>query len=122
VPIRISDNRTVTMKDYGRVNIPEKELAKGLRDVFKQMEKQFGPIQYEPIIKDYVPFVRQGLHDCGFCSIQQLNINGVTIDIDISFRVDSPQPALNIAVFANGKLAPEYGLVNPYFVAAEEAS
>ena len=117
VPVSVTDYRRHSARNYGRIDVSKYALEQGLKEVFEQMQQRFGPFDYEPIIKDYSPLIRQGLYQSGFCSIQHLNIAGATIDIDIFFRVDQPQPSMNMEVFIDGQLEPTFGLVNPYYIA-----
>ena len=102
---------------YGRVEIPQSELASGLRSVFAQMSHAYGPIDPEPVIRDYVASIEDALEQRGYCQIKKLSINGLTVDLDIYFLVDESPARLNIDAFVEGSLKPTFRSVNRYWVA-----
>ena len=118
VPISVTDHRRVRAGNYGRIDLTQQQLTKGLTQVFKQMEQRYGPFGYRSIVRDYVPLIRQGLYTSGYCSLQKLHILDKTVDIDIYFRVNQPQPTLYVDVLIDGQIEPAFGLANAYYVAA----
>ena len=102
---------------YGRVEIPQGELANGLRSLFAQMSHAYGPIDPEPVIRDYVALIEDALEQRGYCQIKKLSINGLTVDLDIYFLVDESPARLNIDAFVEGSLKPTFRSVNRYWVA-----
>ena len=119
VPIANIDKRTELANRLGRIDMPAEELELGLGRAFQRLASLVGEIDYQPIVKDYVPVIRKSLYDSGFCGIRKLNLNGTTVDMDISFRIDHSPPTLNIEVFINGETQPTFTLVNRYLVTTQ---
>ena len=113
-PITVADHRQIMVTHYSRIDIQEEDLAQGLEELFGQLVPRLGPIQVEPIVKDYVPMIRQALYRTGYCSVQKLNINGTTVDIDVYFRTDQTQPILTIDAYLEGAVTPSYTVLNRY--------
>jgi len=86
ITIQITDDRSINPSNYSRIEIPQEHLESGLRELLKKMSEQMGPIEVEAIVQNYSPIVQEGLYRSGYCSIQKLNINGSTVDIDVYFR------------------------------------
>lgn len=118
LPIRVSDQRQILVdsSEYGRIDIGIDDLKAGLRDIFAQVAQKTGPIDAEPIIMDYTPIIRQALYNTGYCSIQKLNINDRTVDIDVYFRTNQTQPALTIDAYLDGEITPAFSVVNQYYI------
>ncbi len=99
---------------FDRVDLPEDYVQEGLRQVFDQLAKKYGPFHSEGLIKDYSPLILQGLRHNGICSIQKLNIQGNTVDVDIYF-IGEPKPArLVLQTYLNGQLNPEITLASNF--------
>lgn len=113
-------NSTANTQDrYGRIDIQQTEIAGGLRQVFVRLDQRFGPFDYETIIQDYTPLICQGLGRDGFCRVQRLNLNGVTVDMDIFFQIDRSPAALIIDTFIEGDELPAFSMVNGYHIVSE---
>ena len=122
LPIEVSDYRAVSMPSggYGRIEISTDDLEQGMTEILAQMAQRTGPIHVEPIVKDYTPVIQQALYNTGYCSIQKLNINNFTVDIDVYFSDSQPYPALMIKAFLNGEVEPAFTVVNRYYVSAAQ--
>jgi hypothetical protein len=120
IPVQVTDYRqiSVSSSDYGRIDISMDDLEHGLTEILAQVAQRTGPVHAEPIVKDYAPVVQQALYNTGYCSIQRLNINDFTVDIDVYFSVKQSHPALMITAYINGEVAPAYSVVNQYYVSA----
>ena len=119
VPIANIDKRTELTNRLGRIDIPAEDLELGLGRAFGRLAGLVGEIDYQPLLKDYVPVIRKSLYDSGFCGIRKLNLNGTTVDMDISFRIDHSPPTLNIEVFIDGETQPSFTLVNRYLITTQ---
>ncbi len=119
VPIANIDKRTELTNRLGRIDMPAEELELGLGRAFGRLASLVGDIDYQPLVKDYVLVIRKSLYDSGFCGIRKLNLNGTTVDMDISFRIDHSPPTLNIEVFIDGETQPTFTLVNRYLVTTQ---
>lgn len=106
-------------RQYGPVDISEEDLAEGLGEAFDKMSDRLGPINSEPIIRDYIPLIRKGLYENGYCRIQRLNINGSTVDMDIKFMVREVPVQLRIDVYLDGSAKPALMVANNYYVLAK---
>ena len=115
ITIQITDQRSIKPTNYSRIEIPQEHLAAGLRELLKKMSEQMGPIQVESIVQNYTPIVQEGLYRSGYCSIQKLNINGSTVDIDVYFRTGTTQPVLIIEAYLQGGVRPSFSVANHYF-------
>jgi len=99
---------------FDRVDLPEDYVQEGLRQMFGQLAKRYGEFDSEALIKDYSPLIQQGLRHNGICSIQRLNIQGNTVDVDIYF-IGEPKPArLVLQTYLNGQLKPEVTLASNF--------
>ena len=119
VPITTIDQRKLDYEQLGRIDIAQEELEMGLSRLFEQLIRHTGPVNYQPIIKDYIPVIQKGLYYSGFCGIRKLNLNSATVDIDIYFRIDTKPPALRIEAYLNGSTRPAVILANHYNVTAQ---
>lgn len=119
VPITTIDQRKLDFEQLGRIDIAQEELEMGLSRLFEQIGQHTGSVNYQPIIKDYIPAIQKGLYYSGFCSIRKLNLNSSTVDIDIYFRIDSEPAALRIEAYLNGSTRPAVTLANHYNVTAQ---
>ena len=119
VPIETTTITSSMDQPYSRVDIPLEDLEEGLDRIFRQISKKFGPVDYEPLIKDYLPQIRQGLHRSGYCGIRKLNINGKTVDIDIYFDTLQEPALLHIKVYEGGQTASAISLVKNYYITSE---
>ena len=115
IPIQITDYRSINPKHYSRIEVPQVHLESGLRELLKKMSEQMGPIEAEAIVQNYSPIVQEGLYRSGYCSIQKLNINGSTVDIDVYFRTKGAQPVLIIEAYLQGGVRPSFSVSNHYF-------
>ena len=115
ITIQITDYRAINPTNYSRIEIPQEHLASGLRELLQKMSEQMGPIEVEAIVQNYSPIVQEGLYRSGYCSIQKLNINGSTVDIDVYFRTGVTQPVLIIEAYLQGGVRPSYSVANHYF-------
>ena len=116
IPITTIDQRKLDFEQLGRIDIAEEELEMGLSRLFEQISQHTGPVNYQPILKDYIPAIQKGLYYNGFCSIRKLNLNSATVDIDIYFRIDTKPAALRIEAYLNGSTSPSVTLANHYQV------
>ncbi len=118
--VNITNQRKIVMSPevYGRIDIKEEDLNLGMAELFVNLSKELGPIHYDPIIKDYAPMIQQALYNSGYCSIQKLNINGTTVDIDVYFKTDQPQPMLTIEAYLNGASQPIHVVTNQFYMTA----
>ena len=114
VPIKNIYPKDLDPSRLGRIDIPPEDLALGLNRAFQRLSTQLGVIDYQPIVQDYVPLIRTSLYKSGFCGIRRLNLNGATVDMDISFLIDQTPAALRIDVFIDGNTQPAFSLVNRY--------
>ena len=119
LPIINTEQQNSVTGRLGRVDVPAEDLEIGLIQVFQHLERQVGVFDYQPLIQDYVPLIHKSLYDSGFCGIRKLNLNGTTVDMDISFRIDHSPPTLNIEVFIDGETQPTFTLVNRYLVTTQ---
>ena len=119
VPITTIDQRKLDYEQLGRIDIAQEELEPGLTRLFEQICQHTGSVNYQPIIKDYLPAIQQGLYYSGFCSIRKLHLNSSTVDIDIYFRIDSEPAALRIEAYLNGSTRPTVTLANHYNIAKQ---
>jgi len=119
VPITTIDQRKLDFEQLGRIDIAQEELEMGLSRLFEQISQHTGPVNYQPIIKDYIPAIQKGLYYNGFCSIRKLNLNSATVDIDIYFRIDTKPAALRIEAYLNGSTRPSVTLANHYSITAQ---
>ena len=103
----------------GRIDLPQKDLESGLTSTFQRLSQQIGPLDYQPIVQNYAPLVRKSLYNNGFCGIRRLNLNGVTIDLDIYFLIDITPATLNIDVYLDGSTRPTFTLTNKYLVSSQ---
>ena len=115
ITIQITDQRSIKPTNYSRIEIPQAHLEAGLRELLKKMSEEMGPIEVESIVQNYSQIVQEGLYRSGYCSIQKLNINGSTVDIDVYFRTGSTQPVLIIEAYLEGGIRPSYSVANHYF-------
>ena len=119
-PIPIAVNHlTPDPERLGRIDLPQKDLELGLNQTFQRLAQQIGDLDYQPMVKDYAPLVRKSLYHNGFCGIRRLNLNGVTIDLDIYFLVDKTPATLNIDVYIDGSTSPVFTLTNKYLISAD---
>jgi len=116
VPITTIDQRKLDFEQLGRIDIAQEELEMGLSRLFEQLIQHTGPVNYQPIIKDYIPIIQKGLYYSGFCGIRKLNLNSATVDIDIYFRIDKKPASLRIEAYLNGSTRPAVTLANHYNV------
>ncbi len=119
VPITTIDQRKLDFEQLGRIDISREELEMGLSRLFEQISLHTGPINYQPIMKDYIPAIQKGLYYNGFCSIRKLNLNSATVDIDIYFRIDMNPAELRIEAYLNGSTRPAVMLANRYSITAQ---
>ena len=119
IPITTIDQRKLDFEQLGRIDIAQEELEMGLSRLFEQLIQHTGPVNYQPIIKDYIPIIQKGLYYSGFCGIRKLNLNSATVDIDIYFRIDKKPAALRIEAYLNGSTRPAVTLANHYNVTAQ---
>jgi len=119
VPITTIDQRKLDFDQLGRIDIAQEELEMGLTRLFEQLIQHTGPVNYQPIIKDYIPIIQKGLYYSGFCGIRKLNLNSATVDIDIYFRIDKKPAALRIEAYLNGSTRPAVTLANQYSITAQ---
>jgi hypothetical protein len=119
VPITTIDQRKLDFEQLGRIDIAQEELETGLSRLFEQISQHTGPVNYQPIIKDYIPAIQKGLYQSGFCGIRKLNLNSSTVDIDIYFRIDTKPAVLRIEAYLNGSTCPMVTLANQYNVTAQ---
>ena len=115
ITIQVTDQRSINPTNYSRIEIPQEHLEAGLSELLRKMSEQLGPIESESIIQNYSPIIQEGLYRSGYCSIQKLNINGSTVDIDVYFRTGKTQPVLIIDAYLQGGLRPSYSVANHYF-------
>ena len=116
VPITTIDQRKLDFEQLGRIDIAREELELGLSRLFEQISQHTGPVNYQPILKDYIPAIQKGLYHNGFCSVRKLNLNSATVDIDIYFRIDTQPAALRIEAYLNGSTRPTVTMANHYQV------
>jgi hypothetical protein len=114
----VTANRKVATTDYQRIEIPPEALGQGLRELFRQFSEHHGYVNSEPIIKDYTPIIRDALYRTGYCSVQKLNLNDVSVDIDVYFHTEQALPELTIDAFLQGAATPAYRVSNHYYVTA----
>ncbi len=114
----VTANRKVATMDYQRIEIPDQALGQGLRELFRQFSEDHGYVNSEPIIKDYTPIIRVALYRTGYCSVQKLHVNDVSIDIDVYFHTEQALPELTIDAFLHGAATPAYRVSNHYYVTA----
>jgi len=115
---QVTTNRRVATTDYQRIEIPPEVLGQGLRELFRQFSEQHGYVNSERIIKDYTPIIREALYRTGYCSVQKLNLNDVSVDIDVYFHTEQALPELTIDAFLQGATTPAYRVSNHYYVTA----
>ena len=115
ITIQITDYRAINPTHFSRIEIPQEHLATGLRELLKKMSEEMGPIEVEMIVQNYSQIVQEGLQRSGYCSIQKLNINGMTVDIDAYFRTKDTQPVLIIEAYLQGGVRPSFSVSNHYF-------
>jgi hypothetical protein len=101
---------------YGCIDIPEEYIAAGLGELCQRLSQSLGSVNPEPVIRNYAAQVRQGLYQSGVCSLQKLNINGATVDINVYFLPDRKPPTLRMEAYANGNAEPQAILASHYFI------
>jgi hypothetical protein len=108
-----------TKAPYGRIDIPESYLANGLGELCLQLSQTCGPVNVDLITKTYSPQIRRNLFYHGFCTLQKLNINGSTVDINIFFLPDTQPPTLRMEGYVNGSGQPQAVLSSHYTVSQQ---
>jgi hypothetical protein len=114
--LRTSDLRPRLGRDIARADVPEAELETGLYALFDQLALHLGPYPYVPVVKNYLPALREGLFYHGYAVVQRLNVNDATVDIIISFH-SAAAPALVIEAFCDGMEHPIASVQNQYHFA-----
>ena len=104
--------------NYTRVEIDQTELAQALRSALQQMAQNNGSFDPEPIINDYLVLIRQGLYYNGFCRVNRLTVNNISVDIETYFRADQNPASLHVDIYTNGQYQPNFSVVNHYMTAA----
>ena len=118
VPIQIVDDRHAQTNRYSCIDLSEEDLQYGLGRVLSGLAQKVGPFETEALVKNYTPLIREGLYRSGFCRVQKLSINGVTVDLDIYFRTDESPAALYMEAYLGSNLEPALCLVNHYSINA----
>lgn len=119
--VRVENYRPGPGGTLGRIEIAASELEVGLTELFERLEEQYGPYAYGPVIKDYLPAFQEGLYYHGYAVVERLNVNGASIHILASFRVDRQPAVLRIEAYQDGVERPVVVLDNAYYVRLDEA-
>ena len=114
--VQVKNYRPQAGGTLGRIEIAASELEVGLTALFERLEGLYGPYAYGPVIKDYLPAFQEGLYYHGYAAVERLNVNGASIHILVSFRVDRQPAVLRIEAYQDGVESPVVVLDNAYYV------
>lgn len=115
-PVVAVDRWNESGSPYGRVSLSEEHVAEGLRVVLAELAREHGPLDVQGLCNDYAPTIRAELAQSGVGRIRRLRINDATVDIVVSFRVDTGPGWLVAEAFFNGESRAALRTVNRYSV------